>query len=151
MNTELRELYQELIVDHARHPRNFKCLEDHTHRQEGYNPVCGDKLTLYLRVKDDVIQDIAFSGEGCAISMASASMLTEHLLGKNTTEALALFMPMHELLTTSRLDSEERQALGKLAVMGGVSEFPARVKCATLVWHALKGALSGASGCVTTE
>lgn len=151
MDAELRELYQELIIDHARHPRNFALLADHTHTQEGYNPLCGDKLMLYLRVQDQVIRDISFVGEGCAISMASASLMTEQLKGKPTTEALALFAPMHQLMTTGGVTEAEQQTLGKLTVLSGVSEFPTRVKCATLAWHTLKGALSGTSDRVTTE
>lgn len=151
IDTDLRALYQDVILDHGRQPRNFGALAEYTHRLEGYNPLCGDKLTLYLAVQDGVIHDIGFDGEGCAISVASASLMAEQLKSKTVADALALFTPMHHLLTTGELGVDNDKALGKLAVLGGVSEFPARVKCATLAWHTLKGALSGETDQVSTE
>jgi len=148
METELRELYQDLILDHGRQPRNFGALSGYTHRLEGFNPLCGDRLVLYLKVRDGRIEDIGFEGVGCAISVASASLMTERLKGRPVDEALALFGPVHQLLLTGE---GERQALGKVAMLAGVSEFPARVKCATLAWHTLRAALSGESQPVSTE
>lgn len=148
MDPELRELYQDLILDHGRHPRNFGPLASFTHKLEGFNPVCGDRLVLYLRVVDGLIEDIHFDGIGCAISVASASLMTERLKGRPVDEALALFAPVHQLLLTGEAGPE---SLGKVEMLAGVSEFPTRVKCATLAWHTLKAALSGASQTVSTE
>lgn len=142
MNQELRELYQEVIIDHGRRPRNFKVLEGHTHSQTGYNPLCGDRLQLFLQIRPGprpVIEEASFQGEGCAISMASASLLTECLKGKTPAEAKALFQQFHQLLTGD--DASNREGLGKLQVLAGVRAFPTRIKCATLAWHALLGAL----------
>lgn len=151
MNPELRELYQDVIVDHGRHPRNFGVPEDFTHRLEGFNPLCGDKLTLYLKVADDTIEDIRFDGIGCAISTASASLMTERLKGRSVDEALALFGPVHNLLVGGKSGDPQSEELGKLKILAGVSEFPTRVKCATLAWHTLKAVLSGDDESVTTE
>jgi nitrogen fixation protein NifU and related proteins len=145
---DLRGLYQEVILDHGRRPRNFRVLDDATARAEGYNPLCGDRLTLYLRLEGERISDIAFKGSGCAISTASASILTETLKGKTRAEAQRLFETFHDLVTGR---SGPGSNLGKLAVFAGVSEFPARVKCATLSWHTLKSALAGETAPVTTE
>lgn len=135
----LRELYQEVIIDHSKHPRNFCEMSNATHHAEGVNRLCGDKLTLYLELENDVIKNASFVSSGCAISTASASLMTEYLKGKTKEAAKKIFEKFHELLTTDALfDSEE---LGKLAVFAGVREFPSRVKCATLVWHALLAAL----------
>ena len=142
MNQELRELYQEVIIDHGRRPRNFKVLEGYTHSQEGYNPLCGDRLQLFLLIKpgpEQVIEAASFLGEGCAISMASASLLTESLKGKTQAEAQALFQQFHQLVTGGEQSQTE---LGKLRVLAGVRAFPTRIKCATLAWHTLLGALS---------
>ncbi|MEH6824596.1 MAG: SUF system NifU family Fe-S cluster assembly protein [Motiliproteus sp.] len=139
---ELRELYQEVIIDHGRRPRNFRRVEGASHCQEGFNPLCGDRLKLYLRLapgEEAVIQDVAFLGEGCAISIASASLMTECLKGKTRSEAETLFQGFHQLVTVGG-DSVH---LGKLRVLAGVRAFPSRIKCATLAWHALQGALSG--------
>ena len=133
----LRELYQEVIVDHSRHPRHFGTLENPTHHAEGYNPLCGDRLSLSLNIKGDMIESIAFQGVGCAISTASASLLTEFLEGKTVTEAESLFGRFHAAL----IEGTEELDLGKLSVLMGVKEFPARVKCATLAWHTLHAAL----------
>jgi len=138
---DLYDLYQEVIVDHNRSPRNFGKPEGYNRIAEGFNPLCGDRLTLYLRVDDaGTIEDIAFEGEGCAISVASASLMTERLKGQPVAEAEALFGSFRNLVT--KADSEPSADLGKLAALAGVREFPSRVKCATLCWHALESALS---------
>jgi nitrogen fixation NifU-like protein len=150
VSSELGDLYQELILDHKRHPRNFHRLDDATHLARGHNPLCGDELTLYLKVEDDRIVDISFQGQGCAISTASASMLTEALKGKHVSEAEALFGQMHDLLTKddSGIDPE---TMGRLGVLAGVRDYPTRVKCATLAWHTLTSALAGQQEPATTE
>ena len=145
---DLSGLYQEVILDHSKRPRNFRVIDDATARAEGYNPLCGDRLTLYLRMEGDKISDIAFKGAGCAISTASASILTETLKGKTRKEAEALFHTFHDLVTGKNGTGRD---LGKLAVFSGVSEFPARVKCASLSWHTMKSALKGEPDPVTTE
>ena len=138
--SELTDLYQEVILDHNRRPRNFHALANASHRAEGYNPLCGDRLTLYLSVSEGVITEAAFEGAGCAISKASASMMTETLKGKTLAEADALFQRFHRMVTTPPDQSVED--LGKLSVLAGVREFPVRVKCASLAWHTLKAAMS---------
>ncbi|MBX3272413.1 MAG: SUF system NifU family Fe-S cluster assembly protein [Sandaracinaceae bacterium] len=146
--SELRELYQEYVLDHGKRPRNFRAIEGATHRGEGYNPLCGDRITLQLLVEGDVIRDIAFSGAGCAISTASASTMTETLMGKTLAEARATF---GAFLSMVKGEAEpDYDALDKLAVFAGVAEFPMRVKCATLAWHTLNAAIEGAEA-VTTE
>jgi len=145
----LRELYQEVILDHNRRPRNFGPLPAANHQAEGDNPLCGDKVSVLLDVEDGRIQDIAFQGAGCAISMASASLMTEALKGQTVEEARRLFHVFHDLLTTGAGDSSPE--LGKLAVFTGVREFPMRVKCATLAWHTLLAALSEKAQPVSTE
>ncbi len=177
--SDLQSLYQDVILDHSKRPRNFRVLEGADRRAEGYNPLCGDRLTLYLRIQDDRISDISFKGAGCAISTASASILTETLKGKTRAEAETLFEIFHDLVmgkgsgsagagsagpvpTGTRAgaapaaagrDAADARAplLGKLAVFSGVSEFPVRVKCATLAWHTLKSALAGNSEVASTE
>lgn len=144
----LRELYQQVIIDHGRHPRNQGVLENPTHSHVGFNPLCGDKLNLTINVEKDVIQEAQFIGSGCAISIASASLMTEMLKGKNVEEAHEIFHNVHQLLTGQCNDPEK---LGKLSVLSGVAEFPARVKCATLAWHTLDAALSRANLPVSTE
>lgn len=154
MHEQLRELYQELIIDHGRHPRNFQKLSNPTHCQEGYNPLCGDRLILYLRVKDDKVLDASFEGTGCAISIASASLMTEQLKGKTVTQAEHLFSSFHRYLTEPELPTSQEENLGKLTVLRGVREFPGRIKCATLAWHALKAGLAPdeqTKGVVSTE
>ena len=149
---ELRELYQQLIVDHSKSPRNCRPLQDANLSAEGYNPLCGDHVTLYVKLEDDRVKDISFQGNGCAISTASASLLTEVLKGKTRAEAQALFKSFHDLVTGSgRPEQPGGPSLGKLRVFSGVSEFPVRVKCATLVWHTLKAALSKMQETVSTE
>lgn len=151
MSDELRELYQEVIVDHGRRPRNFRALEGATHTAEGFNPLCGDELKIYLRLADGVIADIAFQGAGCAISQASASLLTLAVKGQTPEQALALFARVHALLTEGPNAQVPSAELGKLAVLAGVWEFPVRVKCASLAWHTLRSALEGGDAPVTTE
>jgi nitrogen fixation NifU-like protein len=135
---ELNDLYRDVILDHNRQPRNFGMLESADASVEGFNPLCGDRLTLRLRMTDDTIADIRFEGQGCAISTASASLMTEAVKGKTRAQALALFDRVHRLLTDDAAPSDE---LGKLAALSGVREFPARVKCASLCWHTLASAL----------
>lgn len=140
--SDLRELYQELILDHGRRPRNFGKLDCATHVKEGYNPLCGDRLTVYLTEKDGLITDVKFEGQGCAISMASASLMTEILKGKTRDEVLSIFDSFHAM-ATGAATGDMPENMAKLAVMAGVSAFPARVKCATLVWHTVKTSLFG--------
>lgn len=159
--SELRELYQQVILDHNKKPRNFRKIEDADHRAAGHNPLCGDRLTLYIKLEGDVIRDIAFEGNGCAISTASASMMTEALKGKTEAQAEAIFQKFHHLVTEGEDEGcgaacghdheEEGPELGKLAVFAGVREFPVRVKCATLAWHTLHAALKTPDETVTTE
>jgi nitrogen fixation NifU-like protein len=146
--SDLRELYQEVILDHHKKPRNCRKLNDATCHVEGYNPLCGDKITVYLKLEGDVVSDVSFEGSGCAISTASASMMTQVLKGKTRAEAEQLFRGFHDLLTTE--GGSERE-LGKLAVFSGVREFPLRVKCATLAWHTFRAALLGQDKTVSTE
>jgi len=145
---ELRDLYQEVILEHSKKPKNFRSLETANHKAEGFNPLCGDHFTVYVDVKDGAINDIGFQGSGCAISKASASMMTQMLKGKTETEAEGIFTKFHDLVTGQASDGQD---LGKLAVFAGVSEFPLRVKCATLAWHALRAALKGDQEAVSTE
>ena len=146
--SDLTELYQEVILDHNRRPRNFRVLENATHHAEGHNPLCGDRLELFLTVDDDVITDVGFQGSGCAISRASASMMTDCLKGCPVADACALFARFHRMVTTP-IDVEVED-LGKLSSLAGVREFPVRVKCASLAWHTLKAALNNAQK-TTTE
>lgn len=149
--SELSDLYQEVILDHNKSPRNFHKLEDANRSAEGYNPLCGDKVTVYVKLEDDIIREISFEGSGCAISKASASMMTESLKGKNAEEAEALFQQVHKMLTAGPEPGKELSALGKLAVLSGVCQFPARVKCASLSWHTLHQALKRDRGVASTE
>ncbi len=151
--SDLRELYQEVILDHSKSPRNFHALDDATCSAEGYNPLCGDHLVLYLKVEGDVIVDAGFTGAGCAISSASASMMTAALKGRTRLEAEQLFERFHLLVTGAPDETPaEDPALGKLAVFSGVREFPMRVKCASLAWHTMKSALHGdQAAAVSTE
>ena len=146
---DLKDLYQDLIIDHNRRPRNFRRLADADHQAEGFNPLCGDKLTLYLRMQGDRIEDVTFEGSGCAISVASASLMTETLKGKTEADARALFERMHALLTGA--GDADPEALGKLAALAGVRAYPTRVKCATLCWHTLNAALDEDTAPVSTE
>jgi nitrogen fixation NifU-like protein len=146
--SELRELYQTTILDHNKSPRNFRVPESATARADGHNPLCGDKITVHVAVGDHTLRDIGFQGSGCAISTASASLMTEAVKGKPVAEALRLFDDFHELLTAG---GEPGEALGKLAVFTGVREYPMRVKCATLAWHTLRNALEGKQEAAKTE
>ena len=145
----LRELYQEVILDHTKNPRNFRELENASHDAKGHNPLCGDRLSLYILVEDGVIRDVSFKGAGCAISTASASMMTEALKGKTEAEAEALFGAFHDVVTGK--EGADEEALGKLAVFAGVRDYPVRVKCATLAWHTLRAALAEKEQAVSTE
>lgn len=147
--SDLRDLYQEVIVDHGRRPRNFGPLPEASHQAEGFNPLCGDRLTLHLKVADGVIADARFEGAGCAISTASASLMTEALKGLPTAEAEILFAAFHAMLTGD--GALPPGGLGKLEVLAGVREFPSRVKCATLAWHTLQAALHAEPRPVSTE
>jgi nitrogen fixation NifU-like protein len=146
---DLADLYRDVIVDHNRRPRNFGRLVGANHSAEGNNPLCGDKLHIFLEMKDDVVRDIRFEGAGCAISTASASMMSEAVKGKSRAEVADLFASVHRMLT--RHDAEADAGLGKLAALSGVREFPMRVKCASLCWHTLNAALAGSAAPVTTE
>ncbi|PYV91214.1 MAG: SUF system NifU family Fe-S cluster assembly protein, partial [Acidobacteria bacterium] len=148
---DLRDLYQEVILDHTKRPRNFHKLEKANHKADGYNPLCGDKITVYLELEGDVLRNISFQGSGCAISTASASMMTESLKGKTTAEAQALFECFHDLVTGKPASQSNTPDIGKLAVFTGVREFPVRVKCASLAWHTLRAALDNRQGAVSTE
>lgn len=144
----LRDLYQEIIVDHGKNPRNFGALSLANHSHAGHNPLCGDKLIVYVYEKDGVIVDVKFEGTGCAISVASASLMTEAVKGKSITEMNTLFDLFHHLVTEGK---EPETSIGKLAAFAGVAEFPVRVKCATLSWHTLKAALANDPNPVSTE
>ncbi len=149
--SDLRELYQEVILDHTKHPRNFGMLESATHRAQGHNPLCGDQLALFVEVAGDRLRDLRFAGRGCAISTASASLLTEAVKGRTTAEAHALFERFHAAVTAPSDAPVDTAPLGKLAALAGVREFPMRVKCASLAWHTLEAALAGKSEPVSTE
>ncbi|MFT5881468.1 MAG: nitrogen fixation NifU-like protein [Moritella sp.] len=153
MNEELRALYQEVIIDHGRHPRNFKKLDDPSFSLEGYNPLCGDRLTLYLKFDNDKIIDASFEGDGCAISMATTSLMTERIKNTTIAEALQLFKDFQTLVTAPAPPADICERLGKLTVIGGVRDFPVRIKCATLAWHALKAGLDSTNNVqvVSTE
>lgn len=144
----LRELYQEVIVEHGSNPRHFSKMSEPTCTGYGHNPLCGDQMTLYILLEDNVIRDMSFQGQGCAISMASASLMCEGLRGKTEEDAIAMFQLFHALLTNEGAIDEK---LGKLTVLSGVREFPARVKCATLAWHTLQNALAHNTKLATTE
>jgi len=151
MDAELRELYQQVILDHNKSPRNFKKLENANHFAEGYNPLCGDKIDLYLIVEDNVVKDVGFQGSGCAISKASASLMSSIIKGMKKEEAERLFERFHDLVTGKLTGEAEIEELGKLAVFAGVRDFPARVKCASLAWHTLISALHDGKKVISTE
>jgi len=150
MFDDLRDLYQEVIFDHNRNPRNFRVMDDADRQVEGFNPLCGDRLTLFLKLDGDVITDASFQGSGCAISTASVSLMTEIVKGKTEAEAETLFTQFHEM-TTGKEENVDLEAIGKLAVLAGVREYPARVKCATLAWHTLDAALKNEASSISTE
>ena len=147
---DLRELYQQVILDHNKNPRNYRLMEQHTHEAEGDNPLCGDHIDVYLQMEGDVIKDISFQGKGCAISQASASVMTSELKGKTIEEAEAAFEQFHGLVTDKSIEPDFDK-LGKLAVFAGVRAFPLRVKCASLAWHTMKSAIKGTDDKVSTE
>ena len=149
--SDLRELYQEVILDHYKKPRNFRVLEGDARHADGYNPLCGDRVSVYVRQKDGRIEEIAFQGSGCAISTASASLMTEVLKGRTGPEAEAIATRFHDLVTGDPQAEPKSEGLGKLAALAGVREFPARVKCASLAWHTLKAAMDGPGTTVSTE
>ena len=151
MNQELRELYQQVILDHNKSPRNFRKIENATQSAEGYNPLCGDHIDVFLLFEDGIVKDVSFKGEGCAISKASASLMTSILKGKTREEAKKLFKKFHDLVTGKLGDNPDIDELGKLAVFAGVQEFPVRVKCASLAWHTMMNALHNKDEKVTTE
>jgi nitrogen fixation NifU-like protein len=146
---DLRDLYQEVILEHSKAPRNYRELKNPDRKAEGFNPLCGDHFTVYLQMQGDTIQDVVFQGSGCAISKASASMMTQALKGKTRQDADKLFQRFHSVVTGQSNGAPAE--LGKLTVFSGVSEFPARVKCATLAWHTLQAALEGKQDAVSTE
>jgi nitrogen fixation NifU-like protein len=151
VNGDLRDLYQEVILDHNRHPRNFRVLPEANCTAEGYNPLCGDRVEVYLRVEDERVQEVSFQGSGCAISTASASLMTEALRGKTVAEAHDLFHGFHDMVVRGVTRETGTDALDQLAVFSGVREFPIRVKCATLAWHAVEAALNRREQPVSTE
>jgi len=148
--TNLEALYQEVILDHNRKPRNFREMENADRRIEGRNPLCGDEVTLWLKLDDDRLADVSFKGSGCAISKSSASLMTASVKGKTRDETLALFDRFHQMIT-GKMSEAEREQMGSLAALGGVAKFPIRVKCASLSWHALKSALEQGPTEVTTD
>lgn len=143
MDPELKELYQQVILDHNKSPRNFREMENATQHAEGYNPFCGDRIDVYLNIEDSIVKDVSFKGEGCAISKASASLMTSVLKGKTIEEVEKLFEKFHDMVTGKLGENPDIDNLGKLAVFAGVQEFPVRVKCASLAWHTLMNALNG--------
>ena len=149
--SELRELYQQVILDHHRKPRNCRALPRPTGTAEGFNPLCGDRVTIYLDVVEDRVRDVSFQGQGCSISKASASMMTARLKGQPVAEAERTFDRFHRMLTESQSSRELTDALGKLSVFAGVREFPSRIKCAMLPWHTARAALAGKAELVSTE
>ncbi len=154
MTSDLRDLYQEVILDHGRRPRNTGRLEQPTCSVEGHNPLCGDRFTLHVAVQDDIVRDAAFEGTGCAISTASASLMIQAVKGMAVRDAMVLFEKFHRLITEGALDGTglpDEPSLGKLEVLSGVHDFPTRVKCATLAWHTLRAALEKRTDTVTTE
>ncbi len=148
MSFDIRELYQEMILDHNRNPRNFRVIDPCSHHAEGYNPLCGDQIEVYVNIEDGIITDVAFQGDGCAISTASSSMMTEAIKGKTVEEADKLFKLFHDAVM---LDGEDSDELGRLRVLTGVREYPARVKCATLAWHAMQSAVHEKDEVAKTE
>jgi nitrogen fixation NifU-like protein len=151
MFDQLRDLYQEVVFDHNRNPRNFRVMEDASRKIEGFNPLCGDRITLYVKVNGGVIEDVSFQGSGCAISTASASLMTEIVKGRTEQEAEHLFELFHRITTGKNDNAVNLEEIGKLAVLAGVRAYPARVKCATLAWHSLQAALRNEAETISTE
>lgn len=148
---DLYDLYQDLILDHNKSPRNYRRIDGACQRAEGYNPLCGDRVTVFIDIDNDIVKDIAFEGSGCAISTASASLMTESLRGKTLAQAQAIFEKFHDLVTGQNSSTSDDVTLGKLNAFSGVGRFPARVKCATLAWHTVNAAIKNNSDLVTTE
>ena len=148
--SELSDLYQEILLEHNSKPRNFRKVEDANSTAEGYNPLCGDRITLYLKVVDDVVQDVGFQGVGCAISRASASMMTQSIKGRSLDDAQGIFTAFHDMITHPDVEPDY-DILGDLETLSGVNEFPTRIKCAVLAWHTMRSALDGKGDTVTTE
>ena len=146
-----QELYQEIVMDHNRRPRNFGFMTDSTATSEGFNPLCGDQITLFLKVSEDIVEDISFEGVGCAISKSSASMMTEGVKGKSVEEALTVFQAFREMITAKSDGSKDSEILGDLEILKGVAQYPTRIKCATLSWHTLQAALQGTERDISTE
>jgi nitrogen fixation protein NifU and related proteins len=151
LDPELRELYQQVILDHNKSPRNFKKLETANRTAEGYNPLCGDKIDIFLDVENNIVKDISFVGSGCAISKASASLMSEAVKGKSVEESKKIFEKFHDLITGKLNEDDSIEELGKLAVLAGVKEFPIRVKCASLAWHTMISAINKEEKTITTE
>ncbi len=151
MDNELRELYQEVILDHNKSPRNFRVIEHPSHSSEGYNPLCGDIIHLYLTIEDGIVKDISFQGSGCAISKASASLMSSMIKGKTIEEAKSLFEKFQEMITGKTDEETDIESLGKLMVLAGVKDFPSRVKCASLAWHTFINAIDKKEEVVSTE
>jgi nitrogen fixation protein NifU and related proteins len=149
--SDLRELYQTTILDHNKQPRNFRVPEGANREAAGHNPLCGDRVTVHVRLEDGVVKDVGFQGNGCAISTASASLMTQAVKGRSIAEVEKLFGAFHDLVTSDPQQELDESGVGKLAVLGGVREYPVRVKCATLAWHTLAAALDGAAAPVSTE
>ena len=148
---DAQDLYQEIVMDHNRRPRNFGSIADSTSSSEGFNPLCGDQVTVFLKVSDEIVEDVSFEGVGCAISKSSASMMTEGVKGKSVEEALMVFQAFRRMLTTTSDQVEDSEILGDLEILKGVSQYPTRIKCATLSWHTLQAALQGNGSNVSTE
>ena len=148
---DAQDLYQEIVMDHNRRPRNFGSIADSTSSSEGFNPLCGDQVTVFLKVSDEIVEDVSFEGVGCAISISSASMMTEGVKGKSVEEALIVFQAFRRMLTTTSDQVEDSEILGDLEILKGVSQYPTRIKCATLSWHTLQAALQGSGSDVSTE
>ena len=148
---DAQDLYQEIVMDHNRRPRNFGSIADSTSSSEGFNPLCGDQVTVFLKVSDEIVEDVSFEGVGCAISKSSASMMTEGVKGKSVEEALMVFQAFRRMLTTTSNQVEDSEILGDLEILKGVSQYPTRIKCATLSWHTLQAALQGSGSDVSTE
>lgn len=149
---DLKDLYQQVIVDHNKHPRNFREIEHASHDAEGYNPLCGDQLHVYLQVDENMmVQDMSFKGSGCAISIASASLMSEQMQGKTVDEVRTLFKAFHGMVTSDITEEQDFSHLNKLAALAGVREFPSRIKCASLCWHTVQAALSGDQAAARTE
>lgn len=146
-----QELYQEIVMDHNRRPRNFGSMTDSTATSDGFNPLCGDQITLFLKVSEDIVEDISFEGVGCAISKSSASMMTEGVKGKSVEEALTVFEAFREMITAKSDGSKDSEILGDLEILKGVAQYPTRIKCATLSWHTLQAALQGTERDISTE